>query len=553
MPQTQTVRKVGPDGQTYDFPAGTTDSQVAAYFKRKGITAGHPSTGTPAASAIFSTPGVNPFQPAPATSVGDDSILGGMAKEFYEGTAGAATGLAKTIFTPPHTKLEQTLFPNPGALAAYRILRGMGKSEADAAAMTKQIMGRVPADLRGGDVAGAASDIGRGAVQGASMLDPFATAPVTNVNRLEEEGRNREAIGEGSMDALLLGLGAGPWTKEGKLAREGREYSYRTGQLANVLGHDPELVKNLPPLTNDIMQTAKGRIVGNVGHVAETLADTDLRFDTEFNNALAPIGRNRVMPNDIVQRLRIELNKIPTEQRQIVNPLTGRVTTKLVGKTAEADAEFRRLNEAIIDYSRPWSYNQLNQERMMANRRLNPFYEKGSQGQYNALSRADTIVYKAVRDGAAQEVYDAMDKYAKANGVPDADFAALKRKQGQLWSLQDQLTDRINELSSRQLVNQGKFLREKIKPRIYIGAGGPHAFTRLENETGDLNLANKHVAAAFGNYQGPWKAWAFRRMAMGLPISAVLSKNLRQQMDQPLSESDKSQSVPVTVTTGGSQ
>src|SRR5258706_164448 len=125
------------------------------------------------------------------SAVGPNSVTGGLARRGVEAVKGLA-GLA----APPEGPTETAIGlagGGPIGLALYRTGKGMVGAEQTAAQQAKEQLGK--------------GQYGRAAVTGLSMLDPLAIGPVTNINKLEAEGRPQEAKGAGLFDALSLLVG----------------------------------------------------------------------------------------------------------------------------------------------------------------------------------------------------------------------------------------------------------------------------------------------------------------------------------------------------------
>lgn len=155
-------------------------------------------------------PGLHLAAPEDAASKPpDDSVLGG----FFRRAGGMIkSGIASSIPVPSMDDIRQTadnptfanklrLFAHstPGIAGPARMLEGQAGAETEAAH-------QIGEEVHNGEIA-------RPIVTGLSMLDPFATGSVTNVNRLEDEGRNREAIGQGGFDIGTLAAGSKPGGK----------------------------------------------------------------------------------------------------------------------------------------------------------------------------------------------------------------------------------------------------------------------------------------------------------------------------------------------------
>ena len=331
----------------------------------------------------------------------------------------------------------------------------------------------------------------RGAVTGASIADPLATSSVTNVNKLEDAGKNKEAIGQAAADIGLLLLGG--------TGGKGAKAASRINKLTAATGETGETVKNFTSVLPDLDETAKA--VGRpktVNDLFTTVKATSDRIDQQFNTMLYPIRGQRIVPMNISDAIKREI----TPDMQM---------------TKEGRAEAAELRAAALEYERPWTLNQLNAKRMTNNNRLSAFYKRESAGQSAALSAVQTKVMKAVRDGAADVVYDAIDQ---AN--PGANARALKQKQGALWGLSDQLDDRVGKLEDAQAAYKGQPLRKSLSPGTYASPAGVHTYVRGIGKMipggGPADIASKQITKAF---KSPTAALIRRRAILAAPITAL--------------------------------
>jgi hypothetical protein len=162
----------------------------------------------------------------------DNPVTRGV-KAFGTRAADTVTGLGHLIADPPNEEEKAaTLLSGRASLPIYRIGKGFVEAEKEAGKQTKQ-SGKDTAELaRQGHYGESALQGVKTGVTAASMLDPFATSSVANVNQLQSEGKNAEAVGQGLFDAMTLALGS-KW---------GRGKVPNTGTLSRLSKLAPKVV-----------------------------------------------------------------------------------------------------------------------------------------------------------------------------------------------------------------------------------------------------------------------------------------------------------------------
>jgi hypothetical protein len=123
----------------------------------------------------------------------DNSIIGGAAQRIED----LGRGLAHQ-FRPPETTGEKVAeYAFPGGAPALRMakgyVQGAGQGLQQAAQYAQQP--GLPNKLRAG-------------VTALGAINPLTTGSTTNINTLEDQGRNREAIGQAAVDLVPLAAGA---------------------------------------------------------------------------------------------------------------------------------------------------------------------------------------------------------------------------------------------------------------------------------------------------------------------------------------------------------
>lgn len=179
------------------------------------------------------------------------------------------------------------------------------------------------------------------------------------------------------------------------------------------------------------------------GLVQQTLTDTQ----NEFGQRMIPLANQQVMPNRISQGILAEL---------VPNP-----------KTAEDRAWNANLRARAVEFQQPFTYGELDQQRMSAHDRLNPFYGKTESAQGAVTgTRADIAVDRIIEREARDTVYDALQNFWKGQ-VPDNYIRDLKQAQSSLISLKDQMMKR--EIQVKNMENAP--LRERVRLHSYATPG----------------------------------------------------------------------------------
>lgn len=431
----------------------------------------------------------------PTDSGQPNSILGGAGRAV----AGAAKGAWSTLMAPPSSTDEKVVSDIAAPLLpAYRMGKGLVSTEATAG---KQALGQAGSAIdaaKAGQVGPAAAQAARAVVSGASMLDPFATGSVVNANKMQDEGRQREAIGSGAVDVLSLIAGSQlgkPLSAQGKLAK-----------LTSAVGETGETAKNLKSVLPDLADTAAATgKPSTIGEFQDLVSNTKKGLDTQFNQALQPVRFNLQNPISIHDAL---INQI----------------TPNMAKTAAGQAEAQALRDAAADFTRPWSNEELNGERMSRNADLRAYYSKESGAQNAALkSRVQVLIDKTVRDEATKLVYGAVDQ---AN--PGINTTLLKQKQSALWDIDDQLSKRVGKLQDKQLAVEGQTIGEKLRGNITAPLGSGSIRSRITGlqdlipgRAGVEDYANMKVERAFNPVTASGAAG--RSALLSLPLTHLVN------------------------------
>jgi hypothetical protein len=457
------------EGQKHVFPSDFTDADISKALKSH-LSAS--SSGIVAPEAMIDENEKN------------NSVIGGGARRLGE----AISGLYHTVVDPPGTQFEKDVARGGGqpAVAVVRAGKGIVEGEKTAFKQSVEQNRRAEADT---SLIGKGLGMARSAVTAASMADPFATGPVTNINKLEDEGRNREAIGAGTFDALSLLAGG----------RTGRTPSTEAtvNKLARSTGADSlqPLRHVLPDLKETISKVGEPQTIGQLKGVVQ---DTLTRLDQKFNTALAG-SKTTLVPVDIAYALEQKARSLPP--------------------TAEGQSIAQQLRSAAVEYQKPWTLSELNSERMFRNANAQAFYNKSDLRQMASMrANADNMIDKIVADSSRDVLYDEMEKQFPGQG-----FRELKQKQSSLLKVNDNMDKYIDQMEVAQALRDSKNWREKVTTTTSASPGGIvprlHGLTDLIPGGGPLKNANRAVKTTFS----PTGLARVRRAAiLGLPVSTIV-------------------------------
>lgn len=418
---------------------------------------------------------------APSVNEGN-SVLGGVKRRFKSTLQGIGD-----LVSPTKQSGEENVpeFFLPG----YRIGKGVISGEKEAARQTVQQAKDAIQGFKSDPVAAGLKGA-QAITTGLSMLNPFATGAVTNINKIDASGRTKEAIGQGAFDAIIL-LAGRKMGEEPSAIDKVNKLSYATEAAPKDLAHV------LPEFEETAGRLGKAQTVGDfVDHIQKTLT----RLDQKFNSALFRNADRQVIPQDLANELRARAAEMPP--------------------SVDGQAMAKQLNKAAVQYEKPWTLRQLNAERMMRSGYLKGFYGKSGSAQMAATrSSVDTIIDKIVADGARDTLYNELDRLN-----PGQDFRALKNTQSKLIDIKDAADAHLDALEKAQAKFKGAPLSEKAEISASVHTGGMtprlHGLKRMLPGGGPLVNADNAVRSAAGA-----SAWAkvARAAILNLPVSTLVT------------------------------
>lgn len=453
-------------------PAGY-DEEVAPPVTPKGY---DEEVAPPASLEATSTGITVPKGMVGGSVTGPNSIVGGFARQG----AAAVKGLVM-LGAPPEGAGETAvvLAGGPGALPVYRAGKGLVEAEKTAAGQVKEQAGK--------------GQYVRAGVTGLSMLDPLATGPVTNINKLESEGKGKEATGAGLFDifSLLLGKRTG---KEPTSAKTVNKLAYATGA---------ESIRPLEHLLPDIQETIKQHgPPQTVGQLYNTIQQTSSRLENQFNISLQQMGTQPIHTQAIADALKAKADALP--------------------RSAALEAKALRQEARLYD-GQVTTARELNADRMYRADNLQSFYKRDLTGQMAAArSSAQTMADKIVYDGARDILYNEMDQR-----FPGQDFQELKRKQSSVLDMLGNFKDHVERLEATQAKRAGAPVGEKAQVSASAHPGGSvitprfHGLMNLLPGGGPLTRANAATQAAFSPTAS---ALARRAAILSLPMTSIYGR-----------------------------
>jgi len=266
------------------------------------------------------------------------------------------------------------------------------------------------------------------------------------------------AHGLGSLVTQVLSLrGAGKGKAAGAI-EEGRRLS-KTAAALDIGGKDVQSLRDSMPA---IVNAAKQGGVKTIGDFVDAHQAAKTAADMQYKQMLAPMaGQMAVDPaGQYAGPGQIVRNILENDKPYLQNTADGR-------KVSAA------LQKAARDFKRPvWTYDMLDDQRIAENQKLDSYFGKDTQGQSAAMANARTQISKAIADGARDSIYDEMERQN-----PGANVRQLKQTQGALWSLNDALNSKLQDLDARQLKFQGRGPLSRAHAGLSVSAGGrPHSY-----------------------------------------------------------------------------
>jgi hypothetical protein len=344
--------------------------------------------------------------------------------------------------------------------------------------------------------------VAQGVTTGASMLDPFATGSVVDVNRMEAEGRYREAIGAGAFDVLTLW--AGSRTLKGPFGAKPLTTEARVNKLAAASGeHVSNLERAFPDLEAASQRVGQPKTVGEFQNMAR---DAMTSAEATFQGDFALFKNMRVTPHTITQNIDEYIRKNPN-----------------LAQTPEGRLQLRALNRYKTIYDKPWTLEEMNIERSRLRKDLRSYYDaKPSTAIAKTKLDADLAAKKIVADTMADTVNSYVGHFTgKGKGFYDA----LRLRQEALVDLMDTLDKKVDKLRDQQALHQARGPLGRTKPHAYASAGGPRVHVPFGEvfSAGPEKEASGFVRDAYPSTTRKAVKQGTRATVLSLPVSHLLT------------------------------
>lgn len=146
------------------------------------------------------------------------------------------------------------------------------------------------------------------------------------------------------------------------------------------------------------------------------------------------------------QDLKTTIGPTTTVPTSIADAIRNKITANM-DKTEDGRRAKAALNARAAEFEKPWTYNELNEERMKLFRSArSPMAERIAQ-KNNTEIMADDAAAAAARD----KIYGDLEKAQNKPGY----YTKIKRDEAAMFDLKDQLQRRKTELSNAQALKEG--------------------------------------------------------------------------------------------------
>ncbi|MHB1952132.1 MAG: hypothetical protein ACYCOU_00165 [Sulfobacillus sp.] len=237
-----------------------------------------------------------------------------------------------------------------------------------------------------------------------------------------------------------------------------------------------------------------------VGTFLEAVNAAKDSMNKESGEAMFRIANKETIPQPVIERL----EKLITPNMQ---------------KTAQGREEAAAIKRAITEFQKPWTYGELDAERMTSRARLHSFHAQESVAQYAKQKASRNVaIDNAIEQGLKDTIYSEMDR---ASGKQAGYFANLKGRQSNLIQLESILNKRVEDLAGKTSVVKGspRFSTENLSVSMHAGGTprlGVYSLRNVLSPSDLLKTADKRVAKAFAPPQ-----------VSALPYQVLLSSTAR--------------------------
>lgn len=246
-------------------------------------------------------------------------------------------------------------------------------------------------------------------------------------------------------------------------------------------------------------------------------------FSLTSKRSLSPIGPRPLAGTETVPNLISDLIK-------------SKITPNM-SQTAQGRQMMKMLLARAVEFEKPWTFRQLDQERMDATARNRAYHKAEASGQRARLrDNVDNIVDKAIEDGTKDLVYSAMDR---ANNKPAGYYENLKRRQSSLIDFNDQLKKQVERVQKETATQKGSPFLKKHGIHTYGHPESGRIGTSMHRiETIFTDPETSAGRAAKKGMKKPPTVTARQAAALSLPVRMLSIPNFGELT--PLPEDDSS-------------
>lgn len=291
----------------------------------------------------------------------------------------------------------------------------------------------------------------RATTTGLAMLDPFASASVANVNRLQAEGRPGQAAQEGLADVTML---AAPEAAARSIAPRA---AISDTAHATQPAHVEALTGFLKTTKTDPFSTAS--VALPEARAVAAREGINIKSIQGRTGAQKVIGRDGIFHKAIQEHraqyaaLRRPHESVPLDTTPIAKAYLDKITPEMRANDPQAvnrlTAEARKFadvnDQGEVIGVKPQPLSQIDAFRERLNNELDAYEQKPLDKQIR--SDIEVRADKAAVDASRDLVYQTL---AARSGIPEAAIREMQRRQGALIEARRDLTQAFNQASGSQ-------------------------------------------------------------------------------------------------------
>lgn len=435
-------------------------------------------------SLLLGVRAMKSFEPQQAPQKEDEGVL----KGFADRVVGTFKGIKQMVMPSEAEDVE--------AIKAHAPSR-IGETYREGGRQVKEQASKSLQSFKAGLPVEGTLGAARTVTTAASLANPLATGSVVDINRMQDEGRMKEAIGAGAFDVLNL------------LAAKSSGTSKTTGQLNKIVGATGVELSDAERVLPEIEEASKkmGR-AKTVGQFQDIIEQGSLLKEGEFKRYFDPIKSRRAYTPIIKNHIDRIIRENPN-----------------LAQTADGREELAAMRRVLREYDKPHTLEFMNLERSRLRNQMRAYYEAPPTDKIARLKGdAEFRAKKVVADSFSETVNDHL---AHVTGKPKEYFDILRQKQEAFLNMKDHLSKEIENLRNKEASQAGKNVSERFKPHAYASAGGPRVhvpFGEAVPSAGPMAQADSKVKQAFRRGGPENRAKTVTRAALrALPITHLLT------------------------------